>query len=70
MDINALRLFSQKTDKQLFINATENLKRISSFNDIQIYSDDFDSPHIIKKFMESKTTWHPVEVDFTKTNNY
>ena len=70
MDINALGLFSQKIDKQLFINATENLKRISSFNDIQIYSDDFDSPYIIKKFMESKTTWHPVEVDFTKTNNY
>tara|TARA_Y100000766_G_scaffold80993_1_gene68922 strand:- start:2035 stop:2913 length:879 start_codon:yes stop_codon:yes gene_type:complete len=70
MDINALGIFSQNMDKQLLINATENLKRISSYNDVQIQSIDFESPYIIKKFMEAKTTWHPVEFDFTKSSNY
>ncbi len=70
MDINALGIFSQNMDKQLLINATENLKRISSYNDVQIQSNDFESPYIIKKFMEAKTTWHPVEFDFTKSRNY
>mgnify|MGYP001396812476 CR=1 FL=1 len=70
MDINALGIFSQNMDKQLLINATENLKRISSYNDVQIQSNDFESPYIIKKFMEAKTTWHPVEFDFTKSSNY
>jgi len=70
MDINALGIFSQNMDKQLFINATENLKRISSYNDVQIQSNDFESPYIIKNFMESKTTWHPIEFDFTKSSNY
>lgn len=70
MDINALGIFSHNMDKQLLINATENLKRISSYNDVQIQSNDFESPYIIKKFMEAKTTWHPVEFDFTKSRNY
>ena len=70
MDINALGIFSQNMDKQLLINATENLKRISSYNDVQIQSNDFESPYIIKKFMEAKTTWHPIEFDFTKSSNY
>jgi acyl-CoA reductase-like NAD-dependent aldehyde dehydrogenase len=70
MDINALGIFSHNMDKQLLINATENLKRISSHNDVQIQSNDFESPYIIKKFMEAKTTWHPVEFDFTKSRNY
>ena len=70
MDINALGIFSQNMDKQLFINATENLKRISSYNDVQIQSNDSESPYIIKNFMESKTTWHPIEFDFTKSSNY
>lgn len=70
MDINALGIFSQNMDKQLFINATENLKRISSFNNVEIQSNDFESPYIIKNFMEAKTTWHPIELDFTKSNNY
>ena len=70
MDINALGIFSQNMDKQLFINATENLKRISSFNNVEIQSNDFESPYIIKNFMEVKTTWHPIELDFTKGNNY
>ena len=52
------------------INATENLKRISSYNDVQIKSNDFESPYIIKNFMEAKTTWHPIEFDFTKSSNY
>ena len=70
MNINALGIFSQNMDKQLLINATENLKRISSYNDVQIQSNDFESPYIIKKFMEAKTTWHPIEFDFTKSSNY
>ena len=70
MDINALGIFSQNMDKQLSINATENLKRISSYNDVQIKSNDFESPYIIKNFMEAKTTWHPIEFDFTKSSNY
>ena len=70
MDINALGIFSQNMDKQLLINATENLKRISSYNDVQILSNDFESPYIIKNFMEAKTTWHPIEFDFTKSSNY
>lgn len=70
MDINALGIFSQNMDKQLSINATENLKRISSYNDVQIQSNDFESPYIIKNFMEAKTTWHPIEFDFTKSSNY
>ena len=70
MDINALGIFSQNMDRQLFINATENLKRISSYNEVQIQSKDFESPYIIKNFMEAKTTWHPIEFDFTKSSNY
>ena len=70
MDINALGIFSQNMDKQLLINATENLKRISSYNNVQIQSNDFESPYVIKNFMEAKTTWHPIEFDFTKSSNY
>ena len=70
MDINALGIFSENFDKQLFVNATENLKRITSFNDVQINNDDFESPYVIKNFMEAKTTWHPIEVDFTKSSSY
>ena len=70
MDINALGLFAQDIDKQLFVDATENLKRISSYNDFQIQRDDFESPYVIKNYMETKTTWHPIELDFTKSSNY
>ena len=52
------------------IDHEENLKRISSYNDVQIQSNDFESPYIIKNFMEAKTTWHPIEFDFTKSSNY
>lgn len=71
MDINAVADFSKdmvnRNDK---VSGIDNLKRITHFENLIFESDEIESPYIIKKFMEVKTTWHPIELGFTSSNNY
>ncbi len=63
MDVNALYLNDMNKDltKSVQIQAVNNLKRIILTNSSDYYEDDCENPYIIKKFMEIKTTWHPIE---------
>lgn len=61
MDVNALLLLGieEKLEKQIKEEGAENLKRIRSWNKNEI--DFYESPYRIKEFLETKTTWHPIE---------
>ena len=72
MDVNALGIHIGKKElkNQMFFKASYNLKRVVDVSKYKIEDSSFESPYIVKKFMEAKTTWHPIEKDFTSTNNY
>jgi acyl-CoA reductase-like NAD-dependent aldehyde dehydrogenase len=70
MDVNAIGDFSDLTNDEIKLTAVENLKRIRSFEASDISNDNFDSPYVIKDFMEAKTTWHPIESGFANSNSY
>ena len=72
MDVNALGIHTGKKElkNQMFFQASNNLKRVVDVSKYKIEDSSFESPYIVKKFMEAKTTWHPIEKDFTSTNNY
>ncbi len=63
MDVNALLLlgYSTKEAIQLEELATENLKRVRSWSAEKVNSDEVENPYSIQDFLETKTTWHPVE---------
>ena len=63
MDVNALLLlgFSTKDAIQLEELATENLKRVRYWSSEKVNSDEVENPYSIQDFLETKTTWHPVE---------
>ncbi|MFT6166093.1 MAG: acyl-CoA reductase-like NAD-dependent aldehyde dehydrogenase [Vicingaceae bacterium] len=63
MDVNALLLlgYSTKEAIQLEALATENLKRVRSWSAEKVNSDEVENPYSIQDFLETKTTWHPVE---------
>mgnify|MGYP003654180323 FL=1 len=63
MDVNALLLlgYSTKEATQLEELATENLKRVRSWSAKKVNSDEVENPYSIQDFLETKTTWHPVE---------
>tara|TARA_B110000305_G_scaffold134527_1_gene150198 strand:- start:57 stop:941 length:885 start_codon:yes stop_codon:yes gene_type:complete len=72
MDVNALGLNLENKvlkDKMVF-EATNNLKRVVDISQYNIQESEFEAPYIVKNFMEAKTTWHPIEKDFTSSNNY
>jgi len=70
MDVNEIGDFSDLTNDEIKLTAVENLKRIRSFEASDISNDNFDSPYVIKDFMEAKTTWHPIESGFANSNSY
>ena len=72
MDVNALGLNidNKELKNQMFLQATNNLKRVVDVSKYNVEDSNFESPYIVKKFMEAKTTWHPIEKDFTSLNNY
>jgi acyl-CoA reductase-like NAD-dependent aldehyde dehydrogenase len=72
MDVNALGLNIENKElkNQIFLRASNNLKRLVDVSKYNIQDSNFESPYIVKKFMEAKTTWHPIEKDFTSSNNY
>jgi len=63
MDVNALLLvgYSAKEAIQLEELAAENLKRVRSWSAEKVNSDEVENPYSIQDFLETKTTWHPVE---------
>ena len=69
--VNAIGDFSNsKINSNLHLSAIDNLKRIINSGDIQLESEEMESPYIIKSFMEAKTTRHPLELGFTSSNSY
>ena len=72
MDVNALgiNIDNKELKNKMFFQASNNLKRVVDVSKYNIEGSNFESPYIVKKFMEAKTTWHPIEKDFTSTNNY
>lgn len=63
MDVNTLLLlgYKQKDSQDLELLATENLKRVRYWSSKQIHSASIETPYTIKDFLETKTTWHPIE---------
>ena len=72
MDVNALgiNIDNKELKNKMFFQASNNLKRVVDVSKYNIEDSNFESPYIVKKFMEAKTTWHPIEKDFTISNNY
>ena len=72
MDVNALgiNIDNKELKNQMFFQASNNLKRVVDVSKYKIEDSSFESPYIVKKFMEAKTIWHPIEKDFSSTNNY
>lgn len=63
MDVNALYLCDNnvESNKSNQIEAANNLKRIILPNDYNWHLNSIESPYEIIRFMETKTTWHPIE---------
>ncbi len=72
MDVNALgiNIENKNLKNKMFLESSNNLKRVVDVSQYNIVESNFESPYIVKKFMEAKTTWHPIEKDFTSSNNY
>jgi hypothetical protein len=72
MDVNAFGIDIENKDlkNKMFLESCNNLKRVVDVSKYNIKESNFESPYIVQKFMEAKTTWHPIEKDFTSSNNY
>ena len=70
MDINAIYLCdtSNSEEKSVKIEAADNLKRIILSKDSDWIEQRIENPYSIIKFMETKTTWHPIE-DISSTGS-
>ncbi len=63
MDVNAIYLTDNlEHKKSVQEEAIQNLKRVVLGNQISWGDRTVENPYIITDFMETKTTWHPVEV--------
>ena len=63
MDVNAIYLTDNlEHKKSVQEEAIQNLKRVVLGNQISWDDRTVENPYIITDFMETKTTWHPVEV--------
>ncbi|MFL2585529.1 MAG: aldehyde dehydrogenase family protein [Parvicellaceae bacterium] len=63
MDINAIYLCDSSDVEEISvqIDAADNLKRIILSKEINWNENKVENPYSIIKFMETKTTWHPIE---------
>ena len=63
MDVNALLLMGYDRTNALELEqlATANLKRVRSWSAEKVNSTAVENPYSIQDFLETKTTWHPVE---------
>lgn len=63
MDVNALLLigYDDKAAMNLEQIAVENLKRVKKWTSASVNSDEVENPYVIQNFLETKTTWHPIE---------
>ena len=62
MDVNAIYLTDNiKYKKSVQEEATQNLKRVVLGNQKHWIDTSIENPYIITDFMETKTTWHPIE---------
>ena len=63
MDVNAIYLTDNlEHKKSVQEEATQNLKRVVLGNKKPWRDTSIENPYIITDFMETKTTWHPIEV--------
>ena len=63
MDVNAIYLTDNlENKKSVQEEATQNLKRVVLWNKKPWRDTSIENPYIITDFMETKTTWHPIEV--------
>ena len=64
MDVNAVYLADSDSEfkESLRLDAVDNLKRIIVGKELDLYSHEFENPYIVTSFMETKTTWHPIEI--------
>ena len=64
MDVNAIYLADSGSEfkESLRFDAVDNLKRIVVAKESDLYSKEVENPYIITSFMETKTTWHPIEI--------
>ncbi len=63
MDVNAFLYAGNDKKEILSIQklAVENLKRVRVMDFSDVYSSDHETPYYIEDFLETKTTWHPIE---------
>lgn len=63
MDVNGLLLLGIQSKDAIILEqlATENLKRVRSWSASKVNSNEVENPYSIQDFLETKTTWHPVE---------
>jgi len=63
MDVNSLIWCGAKGEelKAIQIAATENLKRVKHYNDVNWAAEEGQGPYYILDAQEVKTTWHPIE---------
>lgn len=64
MDVNAIYLADSNSEfkESLRFDAVDNLKRIVVGKESDLYAKEVENPYIITSFMETKTTWHPIEI--------
>ena len=64
MDVNAVYLADSDSEfkESLRLDAVDNLKRIVVGKESDLYSKEVENPYIVTSFMETKTTWHPIEI--------
>ena len=72
MDVNAI--FYCKNDskeiKALQLAAVDNLKRVVLLKNNDLYNQENENPYLITSFMETKTTWHPIEKISSEGSGY
>jgi acyl-CoA reductase-like NAD-dependent aldehyde dehydrogenase len=63
MDVNAIFYCNdnKKEIKEIQLSAVDNLKRIVLSKTTNWNNSDNEQPYLISDFMETKTTWHPIE---------
>lgn len=72
LDVNATYYSGDNKDsiKTIQLNAVDNLKRIILEKSKSADSDEIENPYIISEFMETKTTWHPIETISASGSGY
>jgi len=72
MDVNSL-LYTGNNQEEILAtqqNAVRNLKRVIVKDLSTIFSEEHETPYYIDDFLETKTTWHPIEKTGIAGNGY